>query len=166
LACLFGLPIPKGLRGGLCKPVTENFCTPSKLRLLFEARNLFLSGVALIPVLIAKMDLLSCFGGQVFCISGVASLTGLTFSLSYSLMVPMPTDGGGAGVALNANREGVFINRLEDRAPRGSRGAAGVVGRTHFGGGRAGVCDTGAVVLDVIGVFSALLLGFGVAPGT
>ena len=119
------------------------------------------------PVLNAMIDLFNCFGGQVFCIKGVASLIGLTFSLSScSSIVPMPTDGGGPGVCFEARNAGVLIMRLEESVPSGSRGAEGVVGRAHFGGGRAGVCDTGAVERAVIGVLSALRFGLGVWPGT
>ena len=93
------------------------------------------TGVALIP-LIAKIDLLNCFGGHVFWMSGVGS--GLTFSLSNSSTVPMPTDGGGPGVFV-ARNAGVLMRRLDDRFPSGSLGMDGVEGRAHFGGGNAGV---------------------------
>lgn len=57
--------------------------------------------------------------------------------------------------------------RLEERAPRGSRGAAGVVGSVHFGGGMAGVCEIGPPGVRVgIGVLGTVLFGFGVWPGT
>ncbi|KIW07415.1 uncharacterized protein PV09_02257 [Verruconis gallopava] len=110
------------------------------------------------------MDLLNCFGGQVFCTSGVASLMGLRFSLSS--IGPTPTDGGGMGVCVAARNEGVLIRRLEDSVPSGSLCMTGVSGRAHLGGGTAGVCETGAADRAVIGVFRALLFGLGVCPGT
>jgi hypothetical protein len=51
----------------------------------------------------------------------------------------MPTEGGGAGVAFKARREGVVMSKLEGNAPNGSRATAVVVGSPHLGGGRAGV---------------------------
>lgn len=99
-ALLTGSPNPFFI--GLPSPsfATPPAVVPSKLCLLFDAKNLFRSGVAPMPILIAKMLLPNCFGGQVFCTKGVASLMGERFSLSSSWIVPVPTDGGGPGVAL------------------------------------------------------------------